>query len=691
MKKFFDGRIKINSCFFFVFVTLIIFNVFTAFSQTSFNNLESKEASLAETEFRRGVQAYYRNAFNDSVMQFEKALSYLPDENLILDWLGKAYYRSGIEGAALQQWKFASEAGYGGLLLKNRIEIVQERRITGANQESALRYTEAGGFPGNNGDIIVFSQPVSVLPNPDGTMWVLSYGSNDLLKIDVNGTVINRITGPINGFDRPVDIIRLNDGKLLVSESAGDRLSLFSEGGRFEKYIGQKGRAPGEFVGPQYLAQDGYGNIYVTDFGNCRVDVFDKDGTSLFNFGKKTSLFGGLQGPTGIAVDGERVFVADCVTGAIYEFDRFGNYVDILVQEKTFKKPESIKKWGNFLVVCDKNRIVSVDTRDGSTFENANTGNAPSRITSAVPDINGNILVTDFTSNEVYVMSKMTEVIGGLFVQIEQINADNFPLVTMDVRVENRRRQPLVGLHDINFYVSENKRPVTDLKLLGAVSSNDTADITIVVDCNPSMKKFQGELQSAVRDIAKAMQGKGTVRLVTAGKIPVLEYRGNPDGLRNFTSDALKNSYDSDCAIDLALRLASNELVLGEKKRGIIYLTSGNVGVSSFSKYGLSNLTTYMNNNSISLSVIQLSPEAPAEEIQYLCDYTAGSSYYIYRPEGISNIIQNIIELPSGVYQLSFKSALPSNLGRAYLPVEAEVYLMNRSGIDETGYFAPLQ
>ena len=125
MKKFFDGRIKINSCFFFVFVTLIIFNVFTAFSQTSFNNLESKEASLAETEFRRGVQAYYRNAFNDSVMQFEKALSYLPDENLILDWLGKAYYRSGIEGAALQQWKFASEAGYGGLLLKNRFCVCQ--------------------------------------------------------------------------------------------------------------------------------------------------------------------------------------------------------------------------------------------------------------------------------------------------------------------------------------------------------------------------------------------------------------------------------------------------------------------------------------------------------------------------------------------------------------------------------------
>ena len=50
-------------------------------------------SGLAEQEFRRGVQAYYRGAFNDSILQFEKALSYLPEENVILDWLGKAYYR----------------------------------------------------------------------------------------------------------------------------------------------------------------------------------------------------------------------------------------------------------------------------------------------------------------------------------------------------------------------------------------------------------------------------------------------------------------------------------------------------------------------------------------------------------------------------------------------------------------------
>jgi hypothetical protein len=32
-----------------------------------------------------------------------------------------------------------------------------------------------------------------------------------------------------------------------------------------------------------------------------------------------------------------------------------------------------------------------------------------------------------------------------------------------------------------------------------------------------------------------------------------------------------------------------------------------------------------------------------------------------------------------------------TDYGRAYLPLEVEVYLMERSGRDSTGYFAPLE
>ena len=109
----------------FVFIAFI----FSAFAQTnlqdtaSTGNLRSANSGFAEEEFRRGVQSYYRGSFNESILEFEKALSYLPGEPLVLDWLGKAYYRAGIEGAALQQWNYAKEAGMEDFLFRIELKL----------------------------------------------------------------------------------------------------------------------------------------------------------------------------------------------------------------------------------------------------------------------------------------------------------------------------------------------------------------------------------------------------------------------------------------------------------------------------------------------------------------------------------------------------------------------------------------
>ena len=279
------------------------------------DRIRSSSEGFASEEFRRGVQAYYRGAFNEAIVQFEKALSFMPNDSLILDWLGKSYYKSGLEGSALSYWQSAQDNGYGGLLLANKIEIVRERRVTEDSSDQAVRLSEAGSYPGDFNGNMVYSGPVSVLPNADGTFWICAYSSNNLLLLNQNGTVVERITGPLNGFDRPSDIIRMNDGNLLVSESAGNRIALLSSGGRFIKYIGKTGLENGGLVGPLYLALDELSRIYVTDFGNRRVDVFDKEGNPLYFFGGKSYYFEGLKGPTGINILGDSVFVADSISG----------------------------------------------------------------------------------------------------------------------------------------------------------------------------------------------------------------------------------------------------------------------------------------------------------------------------------------------------------------------------------------
>ncbi|MBR7064127.1 MAG: hypothetical protein IKI31_03120 [Treponema sp.] len=674
----------------FVFFSSTVFSTDTA-GLTATGRIRSADEGFAAEEFRRGVQAYYRGLFNEAVMQFEKALSYKSDDNLILDWLGKAYYKSGMEGEALSSWERASQNGYGGILLQNRIEVVSERRVIGSAYETDVRYTEAGSFPGVNGNNLIFSGPVSVLPNSDGSAWVVAYGSNELLRINVNGTVVNRSQGPITGFDRPVDLIRLQDGNLLVSESAGDRLSLLSENGKFIKHIGEKGRGVGQCIGPQYLCQDFNGNIYVTDFGNCRVDVFDSDGNGLFHFGSKQEGFPGFLGPTGIAVINDNVYVADFVYGAIYQFDLAGNFERVLVREKTFSKPESMKMWGNYLVICDSNKVFSIDIDTGSIYESANTGNSPSRLTSAVPDINGNVLVTDLKSNEVYVMAKMQELVGGLFVQIEKINSDNFPNVIVELRVENRHRQSVVGLREENFYLTENKRPVSGQRMLGSASNNKVEDITIVIDRAVSSASYSSHIQNAVREIASGMNGEGTLRIVSASNIPVQEYVGSPKEAERFSMNVLHGKLSSDISLDLAFRLAANELINAERKRAIVFVTDGTLTQNAFSKYGVAEIASYLNNNSIAFSNVIVSKESLDPELEYLSKATLGESYYVYRKEGLQIIPTELCALPSGLYQFSYISSLNTNMGEAFLPLEAEVYLLNRSGRDEAGYFAPLQ
>mgnify|MGYP006333527983 FL=1 len=80
---------------------------FSLFAQVTTNDagmtvpedrIRTDKETFASDEFRRGVQAYYKGSFNEAIVQFERALSYMPNDNLILEWLGKTYYKSGLAG-----------------------------------------------------------------------------------------------------------------------------------------------------------------------------------------------------------------------------------------------------------------------------------------------------------------------------------------------------------------------------------------------------------------------------------------------------------------------------------------------------------------------------------------------------------------------------------------------------------------
>lgn len=306
-------------------------------------------------------------------------------------------------------------------------------------------------------------------------------------------------------------------------------------------------------------------------------------------------------------------------------------------------------------------------------------------------------------------MSDMSEVVGSLFTQIERIHSEAFPSVTLEVRVEDRHRRAIVGLREENFNITEAGQPVLEQTFKGAASNNRIADICVVIDRSASMAQYEAEVDEAVHNIAEGMTAQGAggnsyfashetgqLHIVCAGTTPTEEYAGSPQPMTAFKASAIRTpiaDYSAGSAVvpmDKALRLAGGTLINGEKKRAIVLITGGGAA-HSYESYTLSQVASYLNNNSISLAVINVAEGSIEEEISYLCSNTEGEEYYVFRPEGVSSVVQDIINVPNGLYEISYTSQLPTNMGEAYLKVEAETYLLKRSGRDESGYFAPLQ
>jgi DNA-binding beta-propeller fold protein YncE len=654
---------------------------------------EDVNAMNAAAEFRIGIQAYNRYAFNEAILSFERALAFRPGEAVIMDWLGKAYYRSGFENTALRQWRAAAEA-YGintgpGMVVGNRIETVTNRRTLLPTANDDVRYIEAGRYPGSYENNIFYRQPTSVLPHDDGSAWVVAYGSNEIVRIDVNGIIKDRKRGPLNGFDRPYDLVRGAGGRMYLTEYRGGRVSILSPQGDWQGYIGSKGIGDGMFVGPQNIAADEDGYIYVVDFGNQRISKFDPDGLFVLSFGRKGAFFPGFLSPTGIAARNGRVYIADSVAKRIYSFDPNGNYLGVLVEGLT--GPESLRFLSDGkLLAADTNRILLIDPDSAIIRELGLAGNPKTRIVCADMDTNGNLLAANFALSEVTVLSRFDDLASGLFVQIERVYADKFPSVTVEIRVEDRLRRPIVGLEGrSNFFLSEGGREVSEQTFLQPAYRVNRADISILAERSPQTSRLRDDLAAAARDINAALGSSGKiVSFISAGEQPVRERHENAleTAARGRPAD-----YSARWRLDLGLRLAATDLLTAEKKRSVIYVGSGAPGSMAFEQYSLSEMAMYLANNAIIFNAVIIGGSPPSEEIRYLCRETGGRVLALYRPQGIREMIENLAYTPSGLYTISYKSLLPTDFGRSWLPIEAEVYLMERSGRDTSGYYPPLE
>jgi DNA-binding beta-propeller fold protein YncE len=485
--------------------------------------------------------------------------------------------------------------------------------------------------------------------------------------------------------------------RFYLSEYRGGRVSVLDDEGNWLSYIGSKGLGDGNLVGPQNLTVDEDGYLYVVDYGNRRICKFDPEGNFILSFGAPPAggpgspAFPGFLSPTGIASRDGLVYAADNAAKRIFVFDRNGVYRGVLAAEG-LRGPESLRflSDGKILAV-DANRILLIDPASALVRELGMAGNSRIRITGAAMDRNGNVLAANFNAGEISVLTRMDDMASGLFVQIERVSSESFPLVTVEIQVRDRLRRPIVGLDGRNFLLSEQGRVAAEQNFYTPGYKANGADVSILVERSPRTLALRDDIAQAVRDIGEALENSGSGKIVSLVSASLQPQRERIDISPDAAARSVPAVFDPRWRFDLGLRLAATDLLAGEKKRALIFVSSGSLGELAFEQYGLSELAAYMANNGIIFNAVIIGESDASEEIRYLCRETGGEVLPLYRPQGIHGSLRNLASYPSGSYTISYRSQLPTDFGRAYLPVEVEVYLMERSGRDSTGYFPPLE
>ena len=118
---------------------------------------------------------------------------------------------------------------------------------------------------------------------------------------------------------------------LYVADTQQDQVIVYdADSFKLLRRIGTGGKnhyltTPGDFSGPQGVAVDKEGNLYVTDTVNDRVEIFDGDGKFISTFGKNGDGPADFERPKGIAIDGDgHIWVADQMQDRLKVFNREG-------------------------------------------------------------------------------------------------------------------------------------------------------------------------------------------------------------------------------------------------------------------------------------------------------------------------------------------------------------------------------
>lgn len=682
---------------FFSVLLLIFCSIFSVPAQTI--DLAGVEA---EDEFRTGVMLFNSGYYNQAHMRFEKALSIKPTNRLYRFWLGRSLLQNGYHAAAVEVWLRLVEEGYKADFLQSRVDflnrIYYSADETYRKRNFVISHT-LYGIPKRGRRL--FSAPVSVAADSYGGLLVPSFLTSEVVRFNANGLETARVKSGYRGFYKPFDVLPTENPNIFwLTEFGADRVVKVNRFGIETAAFGTKGRGDDQFMGPQFLAADSDGFLYVTDAGNKKVSKWTADGQFVLAFGKNNYPFPGFTMPSGIAVFGNSVYVADQRAKTVYVFDGSGNFIEAL-SDPRLKGPEGLFNWNEReLLLADGEMIFSLDPRR-KTFEMlTDAGSAGKRVTKAIGDVNGNLISVDVEENRIDFFCDVNSLYAGFDAEIASINTLDFPKIEMVVSVNNSLGEPFVGLDGTNFTVYEESVPVAKRVSVFSADAAEEMTVSVLVDRNLDGKKYASVFEYLAAELFQRSGYRDRFFLLGAEEKPVrLDEIVSPDSdslddVKKFVSRMAGENQPEPTSrkLDVCLREAMAQLETASTRKAVIYITNNrHSDTRDFALYDTHRLTEYASANRIGLYIIAIDPDGkePTSTMHTLAEESGGLALSYDDPSGIKKIVDHIKQKRTGFYLLRYTSVLDGDYGRRYVPCAVELNHLSRTGWAESGYFSP--
>ena len=143
-------------------------------------------------------------------------------------------------------------------------------------------------------------------------------------------TLLQSATWGTNGsgdgqFNQPYGVaVDPQTGEVYVADYYNHRIQVFDAAGSFKRKWGSYGAADGQLAYPSGIALDSSkSELYISEWGNHRVSVFNKAGTFKRRWGGPSS------GSANGAFNGPRAVAVDATTGRVYVADFYNHRVQI--------------------------------------------------------------------------------------------------------------------------------------------------------------------------------------------------------------------------------------------------------------------------------------------------------------------------------------------------------------------------